>query len=395
MQQRSADRILTTHAGSLPRPDDLRALLTAAQSGQRPDPGAFARACAAAVTYAVAKQRECGIDIICDGEMSKIFYVGYVRDRFDGIEEGALPAHADINPVLPTSVEFPDIAAHPDFAAHRAKSGASIVAAPVHAGAVAYRDLGPLESDIAWLKSGAAGTGTLFMNAASPGVLATFIPTAHYAHEDDYVTALATAMRTEYEAIHRAGLLLQIDCPDLAMSWHMRHWRAGEAAFLRIAHRNMEALNHATAGIPAEAMRIHICWGNYGGPHTHDFPVARLFDVLHRTRAQAIMFEGANPRHEHEWEDWRQAGLPDDKVLVPGVIDSTTNFVEHPRLVAQRIKRYADIVGRERVIAGTDCGFGTFALRQHQVFPSVVWSKLAALAEGARMASAELWRRRS
>jgi 5-methyltetrahydropteroyltriglutamate--homocysteine methyltransferase len=393
MQQRSTERILTTHAGSLPRPDDLRALLVASQGGRQSDPAAFERACAAAVRQAVAKQRECGIDIICDGEMSKVSYVGYVRDRFDGIHEGAVATGSDINPVLPTSVEFPDIAAHPDFAEARAKSGAGLAVVPVHAGAVSYRDTAPLAADIARLKSAAGDAGMLFMNAASPGVLATFIPTAHYRNEDDYIAALAAAMRTEYAAIHRAGLLLQIDCPDLAMSWHMRHWRAGEAAFLRVAHRNMEVLNEATADIPAEAMRIHICWGNYGGPHTHDLPVAKLFEVLRRTRAQAISFEGANPRHEHEWEDWRQAALPDDKVLIPGVVDSTTNFVEHPRLVAQRIKHYADIVGRERVIAGTDCGFGTFALRHHQVFPSVVWSKLSALSEGARMASAELWGR--
>jgi 5-methyltetrahydropteroyltriglutamate--homocysteine methyltransferase len=229
------------------------------------------------------------------------------------------------------------------------------------------------------------------MNAASPGVLAMFIPTTHYKSEDAYISDLGQAMRSEYEKIYQAGMLLQIDCPDLAMSWHMRHWQKTPEEFITIARRNLDAINAATANIPPEAMRIHICWGNYGGPHTHDFPVSGLFDVLRHARAQAILFEGANPRHEHEWEDWRNARLPDDKILVPGLIDSTANIVEHPRLVAQRIRRYTDIVGRERVIAGTDCGFGTFALRQHQVFPSVVWSKLKALAEGAQMASAALW----
>jgi 5-methyltetrahydropteroyltriglutamate--homocysteine methyltransferase len=390
--QRSTDRILTTHVGSLPRPDDLRAMLAAKQRGDRPAPAEFDRRCAEAVAEVVARQAECGTDVVSDGEMSKISYVGYVNERLRGMDERPID-DAAISSVLPTNVTFPDIVAHPDYAEYRSRQGAAVTSVTVCSGQVAYGDDTAVNADIARLKASAQTIGAreIFLNSASPGVLAMFISSSHHRSEDDYVAELAEAMRHEYEAIHRAGILLQIDCPDLAMSWHMRHWQKSDEEFLRIAQRNLEAINHATSGIPPEAMRLHICWGNYGGPHTHDLPVSRLFKVLARARPQAILFEGANPRHEHEWEDWQNAKLPDDKILVPGVIDSTTNFVEHPRLVAQRIERYTDIVGRERVIAGTDCGFGTFALRQHQVFPSVVWSKLKALSEGARIASARLW----
>ncbi len=392
----STDRLLTTHVGSLPRPDDLLSLFRARQSGEGRDPGTLERATTAAVQEAVDKQVGCGIDIISDGEMSKISYVGYVGERLHGMSEQApTDPGSRISPVVPTTITFPDIAEHPDFAAYRAKQGGGVGAVPVCSGPISYGDRAPLERDIARLKSAASGANAagLFMNTASPGVIAMFIPTTHYRNEDEYIADLAAAMRTEYEAIHRAGILLQIDCPDLAMSWHMRHWHLTPAEFRKIATRNLEAVNHATANIPPAAMRLHICWGNYHGPHTHDLPVAELFEVIARSRPRAILFEGANPRHAHEWEDWRRAEIPDDMVLVPGMIDSTSNFVEHPRLVAQRLRRYADIVGRERVIAGTDCGFGTFALRHHQVFPSIVWSKLKALSAGARMASDALWSR--
>jgi len=393
--QHNTDRILTTHVGSLPRPDRLLETMASMQQGGA-KPARYDDLCAEAVNEAVLKQIESGIDVISDGEMSKISYIGYVGERLRGIS--VLPTDAlrdSTSSVLPTNISFPDIAAHPDYAEHRAKQAGVFKAGPVCDGPLAYSDPGPLNADIERLKHAArnAHTQRLFMNSASPGVLAMLIPTTHYKSEDAYIAGLAAAMKSEYEAIHKAGFLLQIDCPDLAMSWHMRHWQKGEKEFLKLARHNLEAVNEATANIPAEAMRLHICWGNYNGPHTHDFPVARLFEVLRHARAQSIMFEGANPRHDHEWEDWREAHLPEDKVLIPGLIDSTTNIVEHPRLVAQRIKRYTDIVGRERVIAGTDCGFGTFALRQHQVFPSVVWSKLKALAEGARMESDRLWGR--
>jgi 5-methyltetrahydropteroyltriglutamate--homocysteine methyltransferase len=230
------------------------------------------------------------------------------------------------------------------------------------------------------------------MNAASPGVLTKFVPDRYYHDEDAYVAALAEALRVEYEAIAAAGFVLQIDAPDLGSARHNQYQHLSDDAFLRIAERNIEAVNHATANIAPEKMRLHLCWGNYEGPHTHDIPLARILPVALRARPQGLSFEGANPRHAHEWEDLRTARIPDDKVLIPGCLDSTTNFVEHPQLVAQRIGHFADLVGRERVIAGADCGFATFAFVDNAVSPSVVWAKLAALAEGARIASERLWR---
>jgi 5-methyltetrahydropteroyltriglutamate--homocysteine methyltransferase len=232
-----------------------------------------------------------------------------------------------------------------------------------------------------------------FMNAASPGVLTKFVPDRFYKDEDAYVEALANALKEEYEAIHRAGFILQIDAPDLGSARHNQYQHLSDAEFLRIADRNVAALNHATANIPPEAMRIHICWGNYEGPHTHDVPLATMLPACMRARPQALLFEASNPRHAHEWEDLKaaKADIPDDKILMPGLLDSTTNFVEHPRLIAQRIQLYADIVGRERVVAGTDCGFATFAAQQNMVVPSIAWAKLGALAEGARIASDRLW----
>jgi 5-methyltetrahydropteroyltriglutamate--homocysteine methyltransferase len=392
--QKSTDRILITHVGSLPRPDGLVATMTAMQKRNLEQPADCALQCADAVDEVVRKQVESGVDIISDGEMSKISYIGYVSERLRGISIQPADALKDsASSVLPTNISFPDIAEHPDYAAHRAKQAGVFTSGPMCTGLVSYGDVSPLKADIERLKfaSQSKRIHGLFMNAASPGVLAMFIPTTHYKSEDTYIADLADAMKSEYEMIHQAGIILQIDCPDLAMSWHMRHWQKGEKEFLKIARRNLEAVNHATARIPSEAMRLHICWGNYPGPHTHDLPVAALFDLLRDMRPQSVLFEGANPRHEHEWQDWKYANLPDDKVLIPGLIDSTANIVEHPRLIAQRIIRYANIVGRDRVVAGTDCGFGTFALRHHQVFPTVVWSKLKALAEGAQMASRELW----
>ena len=230
------------------------------------------------------------------------------------------------------------------------------------------------------------------MNAASPGVLTKFVPNAYYQDEDAYVAALADALQPEYEAIVHAGFILQIDCPDLGSARHNQYQDLTDDEFLAIAERNVEAVNHATRNIPPELMRLHICWGNYEGPHTHDIPLATVLPVCMKARPAGFLFEGANPRHEHEWEDLAAAKIPDDKVLIPGVVDSTSNFVAHPRLIAQRLCRYADIVGRERVIAGTDCGFGTFASREPQVASSVVWSKFEAMVEGARIATEQLWR---
>jgi 5-methyltetrahydropteroyltriglutamate--homocysteine methyltransferase len=269
-----------------------------------------------------------------------------------------------------------------------------MAAAPACTGPVAYADRRPLERDLKNLRAAVAahGAAEAFMNAASPGVLTKFVPDLYYRDEDAYVAALADALSVEYEAIVAAGFILQIDAPDFGSARHNQYRHLSEPEFLKIASRNLEAINHASRNIAPERMRLHICWGNYEGPHTHDISLKAIMPTLLRGRPQAILFEAANPRHAHEWEELKALRIPDDKVLVPGLIDSTTNFVEHPRLVAQRVCNFADIVGRERVLAGTDCGFATFAGADNPVAPSVVYAKLAALAAGAEIASRQLWR---
>jgi 5-methyltetrahydropteroyltriglutamate--homocysteine methyltransferase len=391
----STDRILTTHVGSLPRPPDLLALLEAREHGREFDQAAFETGLAAAVREVVTKQAAAGIDSVCDGEMSKISYTFYVRHRLSGIT--ALGGVDNEQP--PQTAAHRDLLDHPDYM-HRynqmrgGTSWYSREAVPWCTGPVAYRDRRPVETDLDNLATAcrAANPGEAFMNTASPGVLTKFVPNRYYPDEDSYVEALANALKEEYEAIVNAGFVLQIDAPDLGSARHNQYQHLSDEAFLRIAERNIAALNHATAAIPPEAMRMHLCWGNYEGPHTHDIPLAKILDVAMRARPAGLSFEAANPRHAHEWEDLREAKVPDDKILIPGVIDSTTNFVEHPRLVAQRICHYADIVGRERVIAGADCGFATFAFVNNPVAPSIVWAKFAALAEGARIATQRLWR---
>jgi 5-methyltetrahydropteroyltriglutamate--homocysteine methyltransferase len=392
--QLSQERILTTHVGSLPRPPDLLTFLEARERGEAVDGAAFETRLAAAVAEIVAHQVAVGIDSVCDGEQSKISYTFYVRHRLAGI--GAAPGDALDQP--PQTAAHRDILDHPDYMArlHAARGGTSwfaSAAVPCCIGPVSYRDRRPLKRDLANLGAACADAKPVeaFMNAASPGVLTKFVPDRYYQNEDTYVEALADALEEEYEAIHQAGFILQIDAPDLGSARHNQYQHLSDAEFLRIADRNVAALNHATRNIPPEAMRMHICWGNYEGPHTHDIPLATMFDTCMRARPQALLFEAANPRHAHEWEDLRAATIPDDKILMPGCIDSTTNFVEHPRLIAQRICNVADIVGRERTVAGTDCGFATFAAQQNAVVPSIVWAKLAALAEGARIASGRLW----
>jgi len=391
----STDRILTTHVGSLPRPPDLLALLEAREHGREFDQAAFETGLAAAVREVVTKQVTAGIDSVCDGEMSKISYTFYVRHRLSGIT--ALRGVDNEQP--PQTAAHRDLLDHPDYM-HRynqmrgGTSWYSREAVPSCTGPVAYRDRRPVETDLDNLAAAcrAVNPGEAFMNAASPGVLTKFVPNRYYSDEDAYVEALANALKDEYEAIVNAGFVLQIDAPDLGSARHNQYQHLSDEAFLRIAERNIAALNHATAAIPPEAMRMHICWGNYEGPHTHDIPLTKILDVAMRARPAGLSFEAANPRHAHEWEDLQEAKIPDDKILIPGVIDSTTNFVEHPRLVAQRICHYADIVGRERVIGSADCGFATFAFVNNPVAPSIVWAKLAALAEGARIATQRLWR---
>ncbi len=387
----STDRILTTHVGSLPRPAALLDLLEAENAGGDVDPAALQAETARAVDDVVARQVAAGIDVVSDGEMGKIAYTFYVRHRLTGIGAGD-PSRGRDRPEMVGQ----DVIDHPDFRERQKTDHAGWVnqyVQPLCVGPVSYGDRAPVERDLARFSAAvdAARPVEGFINAASPGVLTKFVADTHYGDEDAYVEALAGAMKVEYEAIHAAGFLLQIDCPDLGSARHNQYKDLSDAEFLRIAERNVDAVNAATANIPPEAMRMHICWGNYEGPHTHDVPLAVVLDVCMKARPQGFLFEGANARHEHEWEDLARARIPDDKVLIPGVIDSTTNFVEHPRLIAQRIARYADIVGRERVIAGADCGFATFAGRRPRVVDSIVWAKFEAMAEGARIATKRLW----
>ena len=379
--QTSTGRILTTHVGSLPRPAALVDLLLAKEKGERVDDAAFDAAAGKAVADAVARQVATGIDVVSDGELSKIGYSTYMQERLTGFG-----GHHDRKPAL-------DMAAHPDFAARMAKmTGGQPFRRAACIGPVAVSNRHPLERDIANFKRAVAGAKIAdgFLNAASPGLVTAFQPNKFYPTHEAYVGAVAEAMREEYRAIVDAGFLLQLDCPDLAMAKHTGFQDLDEAAFLKRAALHVEAMNHATDGIPADKMRMHICWGNYEGPHDHDIAVEKVMPLLAKAKPAAILFEAANPRHEHEWKAWRDAKLPDDKILVPGVITSTSNYVEHPELVAQRIERFADIVGRERVIAGTDCGFGTFA-GVGKMDTEISWKKLAALAEGARIASKRLW----
>ena len=387
----STDRILTTHVGSLPRPPILCDLLVAEERGEEHDSDALRACTTSAVNEVVGKQVACGIDSVSDGDMGKISYTFYVRHRL-----------ANISPSQPPGAEPPneganqDIIDHPDFAERVAKerSGWALsFGRPWVVGPVSYENYEPLRRDIANLK-GALNhnmSSEGFMTAASPGVLSKFVPDDYYKDEDAYIDAMAGAMKIEYEAIHDAGLMLQIDCPDFGSARHNQYKHLSDDEFVKIDFRNMEAVNAATANIPAENMRLHVCWGNYEGPHTHDFPLAKIFPVLMAARPAAIFFEAANPRHEHEWEDVQGLDIPDHKILIPGVIDSTTNFVEHPKLVAQRLCNWANIIGRERIIAGTDCGFGTFAREDPPVAESVVWSKFRALSEGAAIATDRLW----
>ena len=381
---RSDDRILTTHVGSLPRPQEVVDALFAQDRGEPLDPQTFDATMRAAVSAAVKRQVDVGVDVVSDGETSKISYATYVRHRLTGFESGAAPRQ------VPS-----DIDAFPGFKSRLARIGDTPkYHRPICRGPIAVKDLAPLRKDIEHLKVAMAAAGATegFMNAASPGVIAVFQPNEHYPTQEAYLAALADAMRAEYEAIVAAGLVLQIDAPDLAMGRHIAFRDASEAEFLRSARLQVEALNHALANVPADRVRMHLCWGNYEGPHHHDIPLERIVDLVLAVKAQAYLFEGANPRHAHEWTVWKAARLPDDKILVPGVIDSVSNFIEHPELVAERICRYADIVGRERVIAGTDCGFGTFA-GAGAVHPPIAYAKLAAMAEGAAIATRRLWGR--
>lgn len=380
---RSTDRILTTHVGSLPRPQEVVDLLFEQDRGEDYDEARFDEVMRRAVTDVVNRQREAGIDIASDGEMSKISYATYIRHRLTGFEgDSARPTPQDLD-------DFPE------YRDRLVKMGASATyRRPVCKGPIKVRDLAPVEKDIAHMKEAMAKAkvGEGFMNAVSPGTIAVFQPNEYYPSHEAYLEALANAMREEYEMIVKSGLLLQLDCPDLAMGRHSRFKTLSDDEFVRYAELQVEALNHALANVPADRVRMHVCWGNYEGSHVNDMSCMKIFPIVIKAKPMALLVEGANPRHEHEWEAWTRIKLPEDKILVPGVIASSINYVEHPEVVAQRLLRYADVVGRDRIMAGSDCGFGTFA-GFGPVFPAFAWMKFRALAEGARIASEKLWGR--
>jgi 5-methyltetrahydropteroyltriglutamate--homocysteine methyltransferase len=378
----SQDRILTTHVGSLPRPQSVVDLLFAQDRGEPIDETLFDQTMRQAVCTVVARQRAAGIDLVSDGEMSKISYATYIRHRFTGFEPGEVPR------AVPADLD--------DFPAYRDRlareGGTPRYLRPVCKGPIAVKDEGPLQRDIARFRDALAEADArgAFMTAASPGVVGVFQPNEYYPTREAYLQALAEALKAEYQAIVGAGFTLQVDCPDLAMGRHIQFRDASDQEFIRNAELQVEALNYALSDVPAESVRMHLCWGNYQGPHTHDVPLELILPVVLKAKPSAIAFEASNPRHAHEWMVWRDAEIPEDKVLIPGVLDSVSNFVEHPQLVANRILQFAAIVGRERVIAGTDCGFGTFA-GFGAVDPDICFAKLAALAEGAALASEQLW----
>ena len=379
----STERILTTHVGSLPRPDDVAGLLAAKEFGEGYDPDVFDSRMDRAVAECVADQRAIGLDVINDGEIAKTGYATYIQDRLGGFS-GDSP-----------SVLFDDLSEFPDYRRRMGQAaGARRLRRPKCTGPVTLTDRAPMMADIARLDAAVAeagaGAADVFMNAASPGVIAVFQLNEHYDSDDAYIDALAAAMTDEYEAIANAGFILQLDCPDLAMGRHVTYAGLGDDDFVSRARRLVEAMNTALANVPAEAARMHVCWGNYEGPHHKDIELARIIEVLLEAKPQGLSFEAANPRHAHEWRVFETIDLPDDKVLIPGVVDSTTNYVEHPELVAERICRFADIVGRERVIASADCGFATFA-GISKIDPAIARLKLEALVEGAAIASARLW----
>lgn len=373
------NHIPTTHVGSLPRTQEVVDLIFAREHGKAYDQADFDAVMTRNVADTVARQKQAGIDIVSDGETSKISYATYVKDRYTGFSgDGPRNAPADLK-------------LFPGFMQRIAASGGTPqYARPMCTGAIRSKNNGELAKDIRNLRAGmdASGVARGFMNAASPGVIALFLQNGFYSTREHYLAALADAMREEYETIAASGLDLQLDCPDLALSRHMLFTELSDAEFVGIAESHVEALNHALANVPQEKVRIHICWGNYEGPHVCDIPMDKVFSTLMRAKARYVLFETANPRHAHEWTVFqeRRREIPDDKILVPGVVDTTTNFVEHPELVAQRIRRFTSIVGAERVMAGSDCGFGTFA-GFGAVDPDIAYAKLGALAEGAAIAS--------
>ena len=378
----SSDRILTTHVGSLPRSQAVTEVVFAREKEGATEPPNAAGILSEAVVDVLRRQKTAGVDVVSDGEMSKISYATYIRDRVTGFD-GDTPREPGLD-----LIEFPRLLKR------LADSGATAkYRRPRCVGPIATKSLAPLQTDLENLQRAVRDSQPVeaFMNAASPGVIALFQPNDYYKTQDEYLEAVAEAMRVEYEGVVNAGILLQIDAPDLGMGRHTMYKNRSVEEYLLLAELHVSVLNRALRNVAADRVRMHVCWGNYEGPHHHDIPMELLLPIVMKAKPQALLFEAANPRHAHEWTVFRDTKLPADKILIPGVLSSTTNYIEHPLLVAERIVRFADVVGRERVIAGSDCGFSTFA-GFGPVDPDIVYLKLAAMAEGARIASQRLWK---
>ncbi len=374
-------RILTTHVGSLPRPQEVVDQVFAEDRGEPVDRETYDSVVLEAVRDVVRKQAEAGVDLVSDGEMSKIGYATYIRHRLSGFELGDVPRATPA-----------DLDAYPAFRDRLAASGATAkYLRPICRGPISYEHREPIERDLSTFRTALADVDVAgaFMNAPSPGIIALFQPNEYYTTTDEYLEAIAGAMKTEYEAIVDAGFYLQIDAPDLAMGRHIMYRDRPDDEFVERAAVHVEALDRALANVPAERVRLHVCWGNYEGPHHLDIGVEKIMHLILAAKPSTILFEASNPRHAHEWTSWRDAEVPDGKILAPGVLDTTTNFIEHPELVAERIARFVEIVGPERVVAGTDCGFGTWA-GFGPIDPDICWAKLRSLAEGAALASERL-----
>ncbi len=379
--KRSETRIFTTHTGSLPRPRDLLDLLKEKEEGCLRDQAALDTCVGKAVADVVKKQLDCGLAVINDGEQGRVDYTVYVKDRLTGF--------GGESPPFPTSGEAEEF---PEWTEMAKQFTSTFIQRPACTGPIDWKDWQAVERDIENLRAAAAGTEAedVFMTSPSPGQIGRFLQNQYYSNDEEYLYTLAEVMKREYYAIADAGLILQVDCPDLALGRHSQFAHLTLAEFRKVAEMHVEVLNYATAGISPDRMRMHVCWASTGGPHLNDVPLKDIVDIVVQGRPSGLALPGANPRHGHEWKIWKDVKLPEGKVLIPGVIDTSTNFVEHPDLVAQRILRYAGVVGRENVIAGCDCGFGTFAGRVH-VDSNIVWYKLRSLVEGARLATQELW----
>ena len=380
--KRSETRILTTHTGSLPRSPELQELLRSRLDPEAAEAEEFRTGVKEGVADVVAKQTAIGVDVINDGEQGRVQYATYVKDRLTGFDgEQVLRARPRL-----------DMLDFPEFAVQNGVSSSATIPWPACTGPIAWKDKGAVQRDIQRLKNATkdAKAEEVFMTAASPGVIANFLHNEHYATEEEYLYALADVMKDDYKAIVDSGLLLQIDCPDLAMTRITQFSHLSEDEFIKIVEMHVEVLKHALAGIAPDRMRMHLCWGNTEGPHHHDVPLSKIINIVLQAPPGAVSFEGANPRHAHEWKVWQDVKLPEGKVIIPGVLDTTTNFIEHPELVAERIMRYASVVGKENMMVGSDCGFGTSAWGR-RVESRIAWAKLEAMVDGARLASRELW----